>query len=33
MMHSYMEKGTFNVKDARALSKRFRALQETGWPE
>ena len=33
VMDRYSETGVFNVKDARELSRAFRALEATGWPK
>jgi hypothetical protein len=32
VMNNYNQKGVFNLKDARDLSKAFRTLEATGWP-
>ena len=33
VMGNYARNGAFNVKEARDLSKAFRALESTGWPK
>jgi hypothetical protein len=33
LMGDYSQRGAFNVKDARALSKAFHEMEGTGWPK
>ena len=33
LIGEYNKRGSLNVKDARALNKAFRDIQETGWPK